>query len=135
MKLCNETITVFNKRTDSETGYDVYCPTVITGVSWFCEVASNVDKSGLIAANKYTIRIPTDADFSDKSYVLPHLYKDGDPTKVFTLDNGDIIVKGAITTSGLKPADLQASYGEIVTILAVTDDRRAKAPHWKVVGK
>ena len=137
MRQCNETITVFNKRQASGTGYDVYIPTVIAGVSWFCEIASTVDVSGLRAANKFTIRIPLDADFSEKSYVTPAEYAASeDSDTIFTLGNGDIIVKVAITESGLKPADLQARYGEVVTVLGVTDNRGAKkAPHWKVVGK
>lgn len=135
MKLCNETITVFNKRLDEDTGFDAYVPTVIRGVSWFCEIASSVDTSGLKAANKFTIRIPADADFSDKSYVDSVVYASSDTEKAFTLGNGDIIVKGSVTEYGLKPADLQARFGEIVTILGVTDNHRAgNAPHWKVVG-
>ncbi len=138
MKLCDETITVFNKQWDSNTGYDVYYPTVIKGVSWFSEITSNVEETGLLAANKFTIRIPTDADFSGKSYVTPKAYESSDHTKAFTLGNGDIIVKGAVVPQAgqsLKPSDLQEAYGEIVTILGVTDDRRGRSPHWKVVGK
>ena len=137
MKMCDETITILNRRLDSDTGYDVYVPTVITGVSWFCEITSTVDSTGLQAANKFTIRIPEDADFSGKAYVDPAAYAGGDPTEVFTIDNGDIIVKAAVeSTSGLKPADLQQTYGQVVTVLGVTDNRRARyAPHWKVVGK
>lgn len=135
MRLCNETVTVFNKRLAEAAGYDVYVPTVITGVSWFCEIASTVDSSGLKAANKFTIRIPADADFSGKSYVNPAEYAASDERTSFTLGNGDIIVKAAITDTGLKPSDLQTQYGEVVTILGVTDNRRTKnAPHWKVVG-
>lgn len=135
MKLCNETITVFNKRQDAETGYDVYIPTVISGVSWFCEIASSVDSSGLKAANKFTIRIPVDADFGGKAYVVPAEYSGADPDEAFTLANGDIIVKAAITDPERKPADLQEEFGEVVTILGVTDNRRApNAMHWKVVG-
>lgn len=79
MKECNETITVFNTRLDDDKGYDLYVPTIIRGVSWFCEIASNVDSSGLKAANKFIIRIPVDADFSDKAYVPPAAYAGGDP--------------------------------------------------------
>lgn len=135
MKLCNETITVLNKRLDKVTGYDIYIPTVITGVSWYCEIASTVDESGLKAANKFTIRIPENAGFSGKTYVEPVSYADSDPEKVFTLSNGDIIVKGMVTDSGIKPAELQSRFGDVVTVLGVTDNRRApRAPHWKVVG-
>lgn len=134
MKLCDKTITVFNSRTDEENGYDVYYPTVITGVSWHCEIASTVD-DGLKAANKFTIRIPLDADFSGKAYVNPNAYAGGDPNLIFTLKNGDIIIQGAETETGLKPADLRLRYGEVVTVLGVTDNRGNRhAQHWKVVG-
>lgn len=134
MKLCNEAITVYNARLDEEKGYDVYIPTVIRGVSWFCEVASSVELSGLKAADRFIIRIPEDADFGGKEYVRPVEYAAADPDAAFTLQQGDIIVKGA-ETEALRPAQLKEKHGEMVTILGVTDNRRApRAPHWKVVG-
>lgn len=134
MRLCNETITVFNAKLDTTLDKDVYNGSVIEGVSWFCEIVSAVDE-GLKAANKFTIRIPEDADFGEKSYVSPQEYAAANNVSgLFTLANGDIIVKGAVTESGLKPKDLHERY-EAFTILGVTDNRRApKAPHWKVVG-
>lgn len=133
MKLCNETITVFNARYDADTGYDVYVPTVITGTSWYCEIASNVDSSGLKAANKFTVRIPADADFSGKEYADPITYRETGSDSLFTLANGDIVVKGSVNEEGLLPKQMQERY-ESFTILGVSDDRRARAPHWKVVG-
>lgn len=136
MRLCNETITVFNARFDAEKDYDTYVPTVITGVSWFCEIASSVEKSGLIAANKFTIRIPADANFSGKHFVDPLTYPTSDTKTTFTLKNGDIVVKGdASSAVNPCPASLQKAYAEMFTILGATDNRRTRnAPHWKVVG-
>lgn len=134
MNQCTETITLFNTRVNRDSGYDEYVPTVIRGVSWFCEIASTVDTSGLKAANKFTIRIPTDAYFSKKKYVPPVEYAGSDPKKTFTIKQGDIIVH-ATEKSSLTPAQLQQKYGEIVTVLGVTDNRsRPNAKHWKVVG-
>ena len=134
MNLCNETITVFNAKYDPQADKDAYNGTVINNVSWFCEIVSTVD-NGLKAANKFTIRIPEDADFGGKTYVSPLDYADAsDVSSLFTLKNGDIVVRGSVTGSDLRPADLHKSY-EAFTILGVTDNRRApKAPHWKVVG-
>jgi hypothetical protein len=137
MRLCNETITVFNARLDPKSGYDTYHVTVIRGVSWYCDIASNVDSSGLKAANKFTIRIPIDADFGDKTYLSPKEYAEAEnPETVFTLSNGDIIIKGETPTEeNLRPADLKKRFSEYVTILGVTDNRRApRSKHWKVVG-
>lgn len=97
MRLCNEAITVFNVKFNSETDKDEYYATVITGVSWFCEIVSAVDQ-GLKAANKFVIRIPQDADFDGKTYVDPLEYaKKTDVTGFFTLKNGDIVVHGVVT--------------------------------------
>ena len=58
MRLCDETITVFNAQLDTALGMDRYHPTVIFGVSWYCDTASTVDDSGLKAANQWTPPIP-----------------------------------------------------------------------------
>lgn len=136
MKLCNDKITVFNARFDPLTDSDTYVPTVITGVSWFCEITSTVDHSGLKAANKFTIRIPIDADFGGKAYADPASYPTGNPSSVFTLRNGDVVVKGdASSVQDPRPVVLQKLFPDMVTILGVTDNRRApNAQHWKVVG-
>lgn len=135
MNLCNETITVFNARLDKESGFDRYYGSVINGASWYSEIVANVDSAGLKAANKFTIRIPENADFGGKIYVSPLEYAETeDASNLFTLKNGDIVVRGAVTDSGVKPADLHKLY-EAFTVLGVTDNRRApNAPHWKVVG-
>lgn len=137
MKLCNETITVFNAVMDPDTGYDSYMPTVIAGVSWYSTIESAVTDSGLKAANKTTIRIPDDADFSGRVYVSPEAYAAAeDRTGLFTLAQGDLIVHAA-EPGPMTPAQLQEKYGGgVVTVLGVTDNRRApRAKHWRVVGK
>ena len=136
MKLCNETITVFNKKLNTEKGWNTYIPTVIEGVSWYCQIASAVDNNGLHAANNFTIRIPADANTGGKSYVDPITYNNETIVSgVWTLANGDILVKAAVTDDTLTPAQIHATYSDCCTILGVTDNRRApNAPHFKVVG-
>ena len=132
MHLCTETITIFNHRLNPATGdVDLY-PTTIPGVSWFDEAIATVDSgSGLIAASKTIIRIPADAA---TSYTTPQAYQDK-PDGLFTLQAGDYIVKGAETDLGLTLSNLKKRHGRVVTILAVTDNRRApRGPHIKVVG-
>lgn len=133
MKLCNETVTVYNARLDRERDSTVYVPTVIRGVSWYGSVKSTVDSGGLKAASQYTIRIPQDADTGGKGYTGAGEYKAAaDVSGLFTLNEGDFIVKGAYTkTLTAPPKNCQ----EVVTILSITDNRRApNAPHWKVTG-
>lgn len=137
MRMCDDTITVFNAKFNRDAGIDEYIPTVISGVSWYFHTITTVESAGLKAANQFTLRIPTDADFSGKTYVTPLEFAASEDTAdVFTLKAGDIIVHDAITDTGLRPKDLQTRCAEVVTVLAVTDNRRAPhAPHWKVVGK
>lgn len=135
MQLCNDTITLYNRRFDPEQDCDVYERTIIRGVHWFNSDATTVDSTGLKAANKVTIRIPVDADFGGKAYLLPKQYAaTDDPAAAFTLAAGDLVVLG-VGTEGLHPAAIHDTYSEAATILQVTDNRRApQARHWKVVG-
>ena len=135
MKLCNETVTVFNRRIDDSGDY-IYIPSVISGVSWFCEIASSVGQNGLNAANRLSVRVPIQADFHGKSYIDPKTYaRTNDVSDVFTFEMGDIIVKATVTDSGLRPKQIQDTYADCMTIVGVTDNRRApNAPHWRVVG-
>lgn len=134
MRLSEDTITIFNEHIDDYLGYSSYIPTVISGVSWYSHVDSVVTDAGLKAANKFTIRIPVDADFGGKEYADPVSYTSADPASAFTLRSGDFIIKGA-ETEPMKPDAAREKYGEIVTILGVTDNRRARREkHWKVVG-
>lgn len=133
MKLCNETVTVYNARLDRELDSTVYIPTVIQGVSWYGSVKSAVDSSGLKAASQYTVRIPAGANAEGKSYTEPGEYKAAaDVSGMFTLNEGDFILKGVYTNTLTTPPK---NGREVVTILTITDNRRApNAPHWKVTG-
>jgi hypothetical protein len=127
---------VFNARVDPEQGGNVWEPTVINGASWYLTDASTVDasKGGLVAANKATVRIPEGADAGGKAYADPITYANAeDVSGLWTLQAGDVIVKGEVTGASWTPARLKAAYADCVTVLGVTDNRRApKAPHWKV---
>lgn len=132
MRLCNDTVTVYNARLDREQDTTVYIPTVLSGVSWYGGTKATVDSSGLKAANQYTVRIPVDADSGGKSYTEPGVYKAAKSVDgLFTLNEGDFIVKGALT----EMLYTTPKTGVYARILSVTDNRRApNAPHWKVIG-
>jgi hypothetical protein len=136
VKLCNDTITVFNARVDPDVGGNVWIPTVITGASWYLTDASTVDtsKGGLIAANKATIRIPENADTGGKAYADPVSYASAeDVSGLWTLKGGDIVVKAAVEGDDWTPARLKAAYADCVTVLGVTDNRRApNGKHWRI---
>ena len=132
MKECNETITVFNRSYDDNTGLDVWTPTQISGVSWFLRTETAITDSGLKSARKCTIRIPTTATCA-KTYVDPISYSA--PLTTYTLAAGDVIIRG--TCSQCKnPADLKKHHPDMVTILGVTDSRgRPHGKQFKVVAE
>ena len=58
-----------------------------------------------------------------------------DVSGLWTLKGGDIVVRDLVTGDDWTPARLKAAYAECVTVLGVTDNRRApNAPHWRVTG-
>lgn len=137
MKLCNDTLTLFNGRLDKEQDCTVYEKTVISGISWYGTAKTVVGDTGLKSANQFTIRIPLNADFGGKAYSDPKTYaKAEDVSGLFTLRQGDTIVKGAVPDTITNPTQAHKAYPDAsFTIMGVTDNRRApNAKHWKVVG-
>lgn len=137
MKLCGDTLTLFNARLDQTEDCTVYEKTVISGISWYGTVKTTVGDTGLKSANQFTIRIPTDADFGGKAYCDPASYTEaGDVSGLFTLRQGDVIVKGSVPATITTPAQAHMAYPDTsFTIQGVTDNRRApNAKHWRVVG-
>lgn len=131
MKLCNDTVTLFNARLDKELDCTVYDKTVLTGVSWYGTVKSTVSDKELQTANMYTIRIPADVGSGGKSYTEPEGHTSADS---WTLNEGDVIVHGASALEDPTYAEIFKAHKGAVTILGVTDNRRApNAPHWRVV--
>ena len=134
MRGCSETITLFNARRDGETGGFVYLPTVIAGCSWHRGQRVAIDaEGGLVAADEVTVRIPVDADFGGRAYVDPVAWRAGG--EGFTLQGGDIAVKGRVTGDDWTPAALKAAFAECFTVLGVTDNTGApRGGHWRLTG-
>ena len=134
--MCTDTVTVFNKRSDANGGF-VYRPTVLRGVSWCDKSAASVDaKGGLIAANCIVVRIPEDVNADGKTYADPLAYRCAlDASGLWTLQKGDVIVKGEATGDNWKPARLKQIYSGYMDVLSINDNRRGLAPHFKVVGE
>lgn len=136
MKLCTETITLYNHQIDANTGDDVYNATTIAGVSWYFHDAASPQTKGMKDADGCTVRIPITAT-TDKAYLPPVEYATADPASAYTLQPGDIIVRGiGPTGDGVRPAEIISAGHEHITVTSVTDNRGTgrQSPHWKVVG-
>jgi len=124
-------VTLYNALYDQDAGYDTYKRTVLSGVSWFARTQTTVSgDGGLLAANEVTLRIP--GELCD-GYVTPKEYQGGAGT--WTLQPGDLIVKGEGPEATMRPADLQKAYPDMMTIVGTTDNRGSRGAHIKVVGK
>ena len=136
--MTSERVTVYTARVDPATRAEAYAPTVLAGVSWYCRTEAGVTDGGMKAANVYTLRIPEDVDAGGKAYAAQEAYRRAESVDaLWTIQKGDVIVRGDATESGMTPARLRERYGaeNVMTVLGVTDNRRAaNARHWKVVG-
>ena len=138
MRLCDETITVLNARQDPQSGDVAYIPTVIAGASWFAERASAVDgRGGLEGAGQVRVRIPADANAGGRTWADPAAWdRAADVSGLWTLRGGDVIARGAVNGGELTPEGLREAGLDCMTVLGVTDNRRAPgAPHWRVTGR
>ena len=136
MRLCDEAITLFNARRDGETGRFRYVPTVILGCSWHRGQRMGVDaKGGRVSADDCVVRIPVDADFGGKAYVDPVTWRTEGGEDCFTVQGGDVAVRGVVRGDGWTPAALKAACADCFTVMGVTDNRRApRGGHWKLTG-
>ena len=131
MHNADETITIYNAYLDESKGYDMYSRTVLEGVSWFGQTKTTVaGDGGLLAANEFVVRIPEELC---SGYVEPKAFTG--LGGAWTLQSGDIIVKGAASEVNPRPAELKEKYSDILTVIGVTDNRKGREPHIKVVGK
>ena len=138
MKLCNETVTVYNARVDPATRMEVWFPTVLAGVSCFGERAGAAARNGMRAADRFVLRIPEGADAGGKRYAEPEEDRAAeDVDGLWTLRTGDVILRGACA-EGLIPSRLRERFGpeRVLSVVGVTDNRRVpRARHWRVEGE
>lgn len=118
MRLCDDTIAVIRAAHDPGTGKDLWESQTVEGVSWYGDMAVQVDDRGLKAAPKIVIRIPEESAPAG-----------------FSIKAGDLVARSPAWEDGRVPAPpVLKKTAELVTVLGVTDNRRApNAPHWKVV--
>jgi hypothetical protein len=139
----NTSCTVYNKYVTA--GNALYQRTVISAVEWENRKAVNVIKSGLLEADSAVIFIPSS---NVTTYLKPKAWQAlSTKTGKWTLQNGDVIVKGTVTdeihaavvsppSAAFTMTDLKAKYDDVITVHSVdTFDLGSTAlQHWKVSG-
>ena len=134
--ITNTDITIYNVKDNKVTRLPEYHRTQISGVHWYTDQKTQVDDKGLHSADVYKIRIPADADTGGRSYVSSAEYVAADDASVFwTIQNGDIFVKGAVDDEINKASDILAKYPDCSgRVISWSDNRLGSLPHWRIGG-
>ena len=127
------TITIFNQKLNSETGYDVYHKTVLSEAYWEASQGIKVGTINLTTDATIEVVIP----MSTEGFMLPNDYQSAESVVgKWTLASGDYIVKGDVDAI-TKVSDLE-SYDRkmVITGLEINDQSKIKYLHnYTVVGK
>lgn len=131
-------ITIYNQYIDPATRSEKYQRTVIPHVHWENRKAINRSKIGDISADSVMVFIPFAVG---DDYLKPVAWQ-ALPVKTgkWTLQTGDILVKGAVTdelSSSFTASDLKEKYDDVVAITSVDtmDYGTVGLQHWEVSGK
>lgn len=123
--MTNSDLTLFNKIQGGK-----YLRTYFRGVNWQDEKAITISKSdGIKSSDGSSVFIPLNVDSDGKEYRKPKTFKRlDDRSKFYTLDNGDIVVKGIIDfelkeNKGSNLKALQGLYDDVMVITKVDDNR------------
>lgn len=126
----NADLTIYNKRLNPITGKTEYQRTAVYGVHWYTNQKTTVIESGLKSADEYKIRVPLE---SLDGYIAPQEYRALEDTAgVWTVENGDLFLRGACEKDITKPSELQGlNPGQV---LSWSDNRRGISPHIRIGG-
>ena len=134
--ITNSVITVFNRL--KKDGIETLCPTVIKSASWHDARSSNGGKYG-DSADSFSVRIPTDADTSGKVYIDPVSWRlEGEPTKHWTIQKDDIVIRGEVTDTIQNQAELSRRYVDMFRVTSWADNRvrgSRNMKHWRIGGR
>lgn len=131
METFDENITIYNHRYNAATQADTWRRTQIIGVSWYGGRKVTASDNGLVSADTYTVRIPSNVL---GGFLLPEEYAAMvDVTNKWTVQSGDIVVKGLVDTEITRVSDLDSIPQKFVAV-GCYDNRRGLLRHIKIEG-
>ena len=117
---------------------DVFLVTCLGPVSWYAHQKQTVGESGMRSANVIQARIPVSSP--GRPY-LPEVDWRALPAEkradFWTIQAGDLIVRGEVTDPVQSTAQFKDAYGpDAVVITGYADNRRGSAvmQHWRIDG-
>lgn len=135
--LTNANLTIYNKYIDPATRTEKYQRATITGVFWENRKAANkLASGGQIASDQARVFIPFRCG---AAYIKPKAWQAlSVKTGKWTLQEGDIIVNGAVTdeiTTSFTVTALKAKYDDVLAITSVDTNDALNLEHWEVGAK
>ena len=133
--ITNADITIYNRKRNPETKKMEYCRTILKGVHWYTDQKVTVGENGLKSADVYKIRVPMDN--REDNYLTPEKYAAlpwGEHTKYWTIENGDLFIKGEVELEITKPSDLESPHSPWGTVVSYSDNRFGGLPHIRIGG-
>lgn len=136
--LTNANLTIYNYWYNPESGKKEYIGTKITGVHWYTDQKTTVTDKGLVSADMYKIRIPDHAGIQDgRRYLEAREYSLLTAKEVlehWTIDNGDLFVKGLWDDQIEKGSDLTVKHALVGRVDSYSDNRYGCNPHIRIGG-
>lgn len=135
--ITNESLTIYNRKMDPVTRQYVYRRTEIPEIHWYTDqkVQMLSDDKGLVSADLYKIRIPEGKQTSN--FIPAHEYAAlpyGEESRYWTVENGDLFVKGIVEDEITKESDLKKKYYVYGKVLSYSDNRKGGIPHIRIGG-
>ncbi len=129
------TVTVYNKYT--ENGTEKWQRTVLKGVFWHSIKGAIARKTGVTSVDSLQLIIPMLAKASRAAYSPPKEWAGlADKSGFWTLQSGDIVVKGVITKDIERSSKELQGLDDVLTITSVdTKDFGGDMAHWEVSAK
>ena len=133
--ITNADVTLYNHKFNKDTRLDGWQRTVIRGVHFYEDNKVSVGAKGLNSAKICKSRIPEDAECV-RSYIPEDEYFAVEATSGYwTLQEGDIVVRGVCNIEIEKPADLKNRHVKYYKINSWSDNRFGGQPHWRIGGE
>lgn len=132
----NAILTIINRAVVNHK--DLFLPTVLGPVNWYAHQKQTVTDGGMRSANVIQARIPVSSP--GRPY-LPEVDWRALPAEkradFWTIQAGDLIVRGEVTDPVQSTAQIKDAYGpDAVVITGYADNRRGSAvmQHWRIDG-
>lgn len=136
--LSNTNITIYNYWYNPKVKRKEYLRTIIEDVYWHAEQKVSVVEKGLVSADLHKIRIPEKANvLNQKCYVDSIIFQRMGPEQAksyWTVNNGDLIVKGIVNEDIEKMYDLMQRYSVVAKVVSFSDNRIGLEPHIRIGG-